>query len=152
MNCSDGHWRDAPLLDSLRCHHELASGKKMHLISRVTRVLESNEILRNELQKGKKKCKIPHWKGKMLLSSSEAGKFLVCTAAGVKNVKLYDVRKAKDSTSWIQNPTFTDSFSYPFIQSILVLLYIFITCFLTWLGMMFEITLPFILLYFYFLL
>lgn len=74
-----------------------------------------------------KKCKIPYWKGKMLLRSSEAGKFLVCTAAGVKNVKLCNIRKAKDSTSWIQNPTFTDSFSYPFVQSILVLLYIFIT-------------------------
>lgn len=34
-----------------------------------------------------KKCKIPYWKGKMLLRSSEAGKFLVCTAAAVKNVK-----------------------------------------------------------------
>lgn len=35
---------------------------------------------------------------KMLLSSSEADKFFVCAAAGVKNAKLYNVRKAKDST------------------------------------------------------
>lgn len=37
----------------------------------------------------------------MLLSSPEADNFLVCAAAGVKNAKLYNVRKARDRAGWI---------------------------------------------------
>lgn len=65
-----------------------------------TRALSSNKILKNKIQKKKKK-QLLHWKGKMLLSSSEADKFLVCAAACVKRTKLHNVRKTKDSTGYV---------------------------------------------------
>lgn len=64
-----------------------------------TRALSSNKILKNKIQKKKKK-QLLHWKGKMLLRSSEADKFLVCAAA-VKSTKLHNVRKTKDSTGYV---------------------------------------------------
>lgn len=106
--------------------------KECFLFLGYSRALESYEVIKNEMQKKTKKkerkkkrkiCKIPYWKGKMLLCASETEKFLVYADTGGKNTKLYNARKAKDSTGWIwKSNLFQTAFLIHLFKALSVLL------------------------------
>lgn len=135
MNHSNSCWRGTPFLGFAKHHYDLTSGKKFNL----SPGLRGYKMKYLEMRFKRKIMQNSLLEGKIFLNSSKVSKFLIFTSASVKNVELqvYEMIKVKYKTQIL-----TNSFVYPFIWCILILLYIYCS-----LDMILEIITPVILLY-----